>query len=49
MFPNEQAAETAVKAVRGWLAENSSNMKVIFNVYKETDLRIYRKLLEISK
>lgn len=49
MFPNEQAAETAVKAVRGWLAENSSNMKVIFNVYKDTDLRIYRKLLEISK
>ena len=45
MFPNERAAEIAVETVRKYLDETGSRMKVIFNVYKETDREIYQKLL----
>ncbi len=40
-FPNELAAETAVRTVR----EHKGNTKVIFNVFKDIDYRIYRGLL----
>ena len=46
MFPNERAAEIAVATVRGWLEKTGSQMKVVFNVYKDRDLEIYRGLLE---
>lgn len=45
MFPNRKAAEVAVQTVRDWLAETESQMKVVFNVYKDEDLRIYQRLL----
>lgn len=45
MFPNERAAEIAIETVRKYYAETGSQMKVIFNVFKEEDLKIYRKLL----
>ena len=45
MFPNHRAAEIAVSTVRRWLDETGSRMKVIFNVYKDLDLDIYRELL----
>ncbi len=47
MFPAEQAAEIAVDSVRNWLdAHPDSGMqKVIFNVFKDSDLRIYQRLL----
>lgn len=45
MFPNEKAAEIAVDTVQKYKAETGSNIKVIFNVFKEQDERIYRKLL----
>ena len=45
MFPNQRAAEIAVETVRNWLEETGSRMKVVFNVYKDTDLGIYRQLL----
>ena len=45
MFPNQKAAEIAVKTVREWLAETGSSMKVVLNVYKDQDLRIYEKIL----
>lgn len=44
-FPNEKAAQIAMKTVKEYLAETGSKMKVIFNVYKNEDDEIYRKLL----
>ncbi len=46
MFPNERAAEIAVDTVEGWLKENNSHIRVIFNVFKDEDLEIYRRLLQ---
>ncbi len=44
-FPQEEAAEIAVKTVRDWLDCNGSDMTVVFNVFGEKDGLIYRKLL----
>ncbi len=44
-FPNQEAAEIAVKTVQDFLKQNTSIERVIFNVFKDTDLAIYRKLL----
>ena len=44
-FPNERAAEIAVETVRRYKAETDSRMKVIFNVFKDTDKAIYESLL----
>ena len=38
-------AETAVETVRRYKAESNRAMKVIFNVFKDTDREIYRRLL----
>ena len=46
MFPNQRAAEIAVKTVRNWLKDTGSDMKVVFNVFKDNDLDIYKNLLE---
>ena len=46
-FPNEKAAETAVQTVRSFLNERQQNIRVIFNVFKDTDLCIYQKLLRL--
>jgi O-acetyl-ADP-ribose deacetylase (regulator of RNase III) len=43
-FPNQEAAGIAVAAVREFL-RGSSGMQVIFNVFKDTDLAIYQRLL----
>lgn len=45
MFPNQRAAEIAVKTVREYLDETDSEIKVLFNVFKDKDLEIYTKLL----
>ena len=45
MFPNEKAAEIAVQTVKEYKAETGSKMEVIFNVFKESDEQIYRKIL----
>lgn len=45
MFPNERAAEIAVQTVQSYQTETRSKMKVVFNVFKEQDERIYKKLL----
>ena len=45
MFPNRRAAEIAVQTVKKFKREAGSRMKVIFNVFKETDELIYRELL----
>ncbi len=44
-FPNEKAADIAIQTVKEYRRCTQSNMEVIFNVFKETDLNIYRKLL----
>lgn len=44
-FPNELAAIIAVETVREFLKEHNYEIEVIFNVYKDVDLEIYRKLL----
>lgn len=45
MFPNKRAAEIAVDTVRKYKKKNKSEIKVIFNVFKDEDLRIYEGLL----
>lgn len=44
-FPNQEAAETAVNAVTEFLRTDTSIQRVIFNVFKDTDAAIYRRLL----
>lgn len=44
-FPNQEAAEIAVKAVKDFLKTQSSIKKVIFDVFKDTDKQIYRNIL----
>lgn len=44
-FPNKRAAEIAVETVRAYRQETQSRIEVIFNVFKEIDLHIYRHLL----
>ena len=44
-FPNELAAEIAVKTVKEFFAQQTSVRKVIFNVFKDLDEAIYRQLL----
>lgn len=46
MFPNQRAAEIAVDTVREWLNRTQSDIKVVFNVYKDTDLEIYQGILD---
>lgn len=45
-FPNEEAAEIAVKAVTDFLSAHADAMdRVIFNVFKDSDREIYEKLV----
>lgn len=44
-FPNELAAEIAVRTVKDFLKEQTSVKKVIFNVFKDLDKEIYARLL----
>ena len=48
-FSNKLAAEIAIKSVTDWIVQNNSNIKVIFNVFKDIDLQIYRELLSKSE
>lgn len=45
-FPAEKAAEIAVETVKEFQAENPGIDKVIFNVFKDEDKRIYERLLQ---
>lgn len=44
-FPNREAAEIAVRTVKEFLRQDTSIQKVIFNVFKDLDAQIYRRLL----
>lgn len=44
-FPNKEAAEIAVQTVKSWQAAHPKAVKVIFNVFKDIDLELYKNLL----
>lgn len=45
-FPNDRAAQIAVKTVKDWMAGHDGAVdRVIFNVFKDEDLRLYETLL----
>lgn len=45
-FPNQRAAEIAVKTVTDWLHDNPGKVeRVIFNVFKDEDKSIYEELI----
>lgn len=44
-FPNDTAAEIAVRTVKEFMAANRKSPEVIFNVFKEKDYDIYRQML----
>ena len=44
-FPASRAAEIAVETARDFFQKGSSIQRIIFNVFKDSDLTIYRKLL----
>ncbi len=45
-FPNRLAADIAVRTVREWLCTHPDSLdRVVFNVFKDEDLSIYRGLL----
>lgn len=45
-FPNEKAAQIAVQTVMEFMKKETSVKKVVFNVFKDEDREIYRKLLQ---
>ena len=44
-FPNEKAAETAIQTVQDYQKENQNSLEVVFNVFKDSDYKIYKQLL----
>ena len=45
-FPNDRAAEIAVDTVMEYKKKTNSKIKVLFNVFKEEDKRLYERILE---
>ncbi|MCD8224778.1 MAG: protein-ADP-ribose hydrolase [Clostridiales bacterium] len=44
-FPNDKAAQIAVSTVKNYKEQTNSEIEVIFNVFKDIDLQIYRNIL----
>ena len=44
-FPNLRAAEIAVATIKAYLSTNNTQLHILFNVFKDIDYDIYRKLL----
>lgn len=44
-FPNELAAEIAIRTVMDWQRKNPDRIEVIFNVFKDSDYEIYKNML----
>ena len=44
-FPNELAAQIAIETVRDWQQRNPDKIEVIFNVFKDSDHELYKRLL----
>ena len=47
-FPNQRAAELAVKTVQDFMIEHPQ-IKIVFNVFKDEDLTIYKEIISRSK
>ena len=47
-FPPQQAAGVALAAVRTWRQTHSSSIEVIFHVFTDSDLQIYRRALGLG-
>ena len=47
-FPNDRAAEIAIQTVTEFIQKKNSEIKVIFNVFKDLDYEIYKKLLRAN-
>lgn len=45
-FPNDIAGKIAVDTVERYLKETNSEIEVVFNVFKEKDYQIYKRLLD---
>lgn len=48
-FPQKKAAEIAVQTVTSFLNAQKSDIRVIFNVFKDEDLHIYQNLLGVTE
>ncbi|KAH7720499.1 Appr-1-p processing [Aphelenchoides avenae] len=44
-YPNDDAADTVLKTVKRWLEEGSNDKQIVFCVFLDKDLRIYRELI----
>ncbi|SDN28035.1 protein-ADP-ribose hydrolase [Lachnospira pectinoschiza] len=44
-FPNTRAAQIATATVMDWLKENDYDIKVVFNVFKDIDYKLYNEIL----
>ncbi len=44
-FPNEKAAEIAIETVKDYQQKNNGGPEVVFNVFKDQDYAIYKRLL----
>ena len=45
-FPSDEAAAIAVGAVKNWLLDSGYDMRVVFDVFLDKDLAIYRDVLK---
>ncbi len=45
-FPNEKAAEIAIKTVQDYQNKHQNGIEVVFNVFKDQDYEIYKRLLK---
>lgn len=43
LFPQDEAAEIAVRTVESYLKETNSTLKVVFNVFTDKDLQLYKE------
>lgn len=46
-YPPQEAAATAVATCRAWLHANDAPMRIVFNVFKDEDLAIYRRIFQL--
>ena len=44
-FPNEKAAEIAIQTVQDFQKKNQNGLEVVFNVFQDSDYKIYKQLL----
>lgn len=47
-FPSDKAAQIAIQTVKDYISQTQCGIEVIFNVFKESDYFIYKKLLRTN-